>query len=422
MLSTRFVGQKHPPEFPSHDSDRSRRRIASPFASRAVLPVLCLVGLQFVGLQSACMTVGKPEAEETLTFGVDKSKKPKKSGAQKKGEDAKEESEGATSSETEDSTSDAKGSKGDSEKGSSGKGKSDKSDDNEDPGDDASSSGDQKFDLGAVPDFEHPDPPCDIDFLFVIDNSKSMKDEQGNLADSVPKFVHTLQKEIKDLENYQVGVIVTDDNRQNDKPCQKMGALVTKTGGAASSNKKCGPYAKGHNFMTNEDDLGEAFACAAKPGVGGSGAERPMDALREALDAKILAKGECNAGFLREDALLVVTLITDEEDDRPEGGTPGSKDDPPKWYKDVIAVKGDDPRKVVFLGLIGTSTSDCDPLVGPEVEIGEQGAQISERLESFVKMFGSRGVVGDVCASQYDVFFKKAVSTIHFACEEFPQG
>lgn len=280
-----------------------------------------------------------------------------------------------------------------------------------------------KFDLGMTPDAELEKKPCAIDFLFVVDNSGSMADEQENLRRSVPDFIHTVKHEVKSLEGYHIGVTVTDHNWGNPKECRKIGALVTRTRGAQSSNKVCGPYAEGHNYMTQKDDLQTAFGCASKPGIGGRGDERPIDAIRGALSEELLKPGQCNAGFLRKDALLVVTLITDEEDDHIDPSLPGSAGDPPQWYKDLLAAKGNDPRKIVVLGLIGTEDSKCTELVGADkAALGNSGAQISKRLQSFVQMFGKRGFVGDVCAPNYGPFFKKAVSVIDAACDELPPG
>lgn len=267
--------------------------------------------------------------------------------------------------------------------------------------------------------------PCEIDFLFVIDHSGSMKSEQTNLQESVPEFIKTVKEEIDELEDYHIGVVTTGSvgfgGNFGSPGCQQIGALLTRTMGQNSSNRVCGPYANGKKFMTKGDDLEDKFVCAGKPGTSGSGDEKPMDALVAAVSKK-LDTPACNAGFLRRQALLVVTIITDEEDDRADAqGATGSKGDPKDWYKAVVAAKGGDPKNVVVLGLVGTKDdNECDPLLKPEENLDVEGAQISERLVKFVKMFKKRGVVGDVCAKNYGDFFRKAVSVIDLACEEKP--
>ena len=64
----------------------------------------------------------------------------------------------------------------------------------DDPGSDAS---DPKFDLGPLPDFETSGEGCKIDFLFVVDNSISMDDEQAALAQAVPGFVRELDAHLE---------------------------------------------------------------------------------------------------------------------------------------------------------------------------------------------------------------------------------
>ena len=49
-------------------------------------------------------------------------------------------------------------------------------------------------------------------------------------------------------------------------------------------------------------------------GAGGDGYERPMNAMEAAVRGDHAGPGQCNEGFLREDALLVLVIITDEWD------------------------------------------------------------------------------------------------------------
>lgn len=298
-------------------------------------------------------------------------------------------------------------------------------------GDEGNSSDlDGRFDLGPTPDFsegggeggnEGPtDEKCDIDFLFVIDNSGTMESEQDSLVNSVPEFVTTVTEEIPNLETFHIAAVTTQAYRENGPGCQEMGGMVTQTGTRFSSNRVCTPYASGGSYMTEEDDLLDKFDCAARAGTGDGqyGDERPMEALEKALSGDNVAEGGCNEGFLRDDALLVVTVITDEEDDNinPGEGSPG---DPTQWHDALLATKGGAEEMVVVLGLLGTEAStECEALLPTGMGEGNfDGAELSPRLEAFVKSFGERGFVGDVCADNYDPFFEKAISVIDFACD-----
>lgn len=296
---------------------------------------------------------------------------------------------------------------------------------------------------GPVFDMSIPEPEkgedigCDIDFLFVVDNSRSMVDNQKSLANSVPDFIQTITKKIANLESYHIGVISTDESQYNKvgdvKHCSTLGGLIVRTadytpGADLPFDRPCHPYASGKYFMTDEDNLDEKFTCAAKLGPMGSGNERPMDALQAAMSEKLTAKDACNEGFFREDAILVVVLVTDEEDDieTEDGSKNGSAGDPQGWYKRLLKFKNNRPEYLVVLSLLGTpEPNECDYTYEPggEPKDGEgiKSAEVSERLMKFTTSFGERGVVGDVCADNYDSFFKRAVSILDLACKEIPR-
>ncbi|PRP93641.1 hypothetical protein ENSA7_80690 [Enhygromyxa salina] len=269
-----------------------------------------------------------------------------------------------------------------------------------------------------------PELGCElVDLLFVIDNSGSMNDEQVNLVGSFPGFITEIQTQLADADSYHVGVITTDEYEYNDG-CQDEGAMVIATGGADSSHAVCGPYADGHTYMTENDDLDVAFSCAAKVGTDGDGDERPMQTMQAALSKDMVEPGGCNEGFLRDDALLVIVIISDEEDDHELDGCtqkahPGSSGDPADWYEDVIAAKDGVEENIVVLSLIGPTGPD--PEVCPMLDKcvgGSDGAEIAERIVAFTTMF-TNGFVGQICAPSYAGFFAEAVGVISTACENF---
>jgi hypothetical protein len=263
-----------------------------------------------------------------------------------------------------------------------------------------------------------------VDLLFVIDNSGSMADEQSNLVNSVPSFISEIQTQLADTESYHVGVITTDEYEYNQGGCEKEGALVIATGGSDSSDAICGPYADGHAFMTENDDLDVAFPCAALVGTDGDGNERPMQTLKAALSPSMNGPGHCNEGFLRDDALLVVVIITDEEDDHEVDGCnqmawPGSNGEPPQWFAGVVGAKGGVEENIVVLALVGPPGPE--PAVCPSLDKcdgGVEGAEVAERVTSFTKMF-TNGIVGRICEPDYGSFFAEAVGVIETACDNF---
>jgi hypothetical protein len=305
----------------------------------------------------------------------------------------------------------------------------------------SSEDGGLKLDVGAR-ETEGDDPDAiegchKVDFLFVIDNSGSMSDEQANLVANFPGFIDTISAELDDANDYHIMVIDSDaypwggcetlcENPLFALPCVAsgyecgvtvaeecediLGAGVVHPKGVDSSNTACN-FSSGMRYMDQtEPDLHAAFACAAQVGTGSmNDPERPMEAMVQAVTPSTEAWA-CNEGFLRDDAILVVTFITDE-DDNPGDGSEGNVEG---WRNALISAKHGDEKAVVVLGLFG----DGDPMGGTC-----SGAEASPRLRQFVDSWGDLGFSGSVCAASYQPFFAEAVGLISTACEDFvPPG
>jgi hypothetical protein len=249
-----------------------------------------------------------------------------------------------------------------------------------------------------------------IDFLFVIDNSDSMEDEQENLARSFPGFVAVMQQELR-AKDFHIMVAGTGGEREEDDEPTLDPIECEEVQGAGRRRSEegddCGLQG-GLPFMTSsQPDLEATFSCVARVGTDGSAIEEPMDAVLAATSEKLNDPGRCNAGFLRDDAVLVVTFITDEEDRRSQG-------EPEEWRSILLNIKHDNPDALVVLGLVGDNNVDGGLLGGPCSLLDADGAP---RLQSFVESLS--GVLGSVCAPDYAPFFATAVSTIDSACDEF---
>lgn len=336
-----------------------------------------------------------------------------------------------------------------------------------------------------------------IDFLFVIDNSGSMEDEQERLIAGFPGFIEAIQESISQYD-YHLMVVTVDDQPPPPPPppdppggtgttgdpggsssgdtggttdgggTTGMGGTTgtgsttgmggaTDTGGTggttgmggttdtgdtggmgettgggfepdpcggefgagrvvASDGSSCG-LPKGQRYADiDREDLTAVFSCIADVGTNGSGAEKPVWSLAQALTEQTLP-GECNEGFLRDDAILVVTIITDEEDDMGVD-SPG---EPAIWKDVIVSAKYGDETAIVMLGLLGDTDLDdavCEPY---DFNTGD-GAQGAPRLRELVESF-PRGSWASVCLRDYAPFFNAAVVDIGEACEEFtPPG
>ena len=61
----------------------------------------------------------------------------------------------------------------------------------------------------------------------------------------------------------------------------------------------------------------------ADAGTFGDGNELPMEAMVRAV-GPLNGPGQCNAGFVRNEALLLVVFVTDEDDNGKSGGNPAT--------------------------------------------------------------------------------------------------
>lgn len=288
-----------------------------------------------------------------------------------------------------------------------------------------------------------------VDFVFVIDNSGSMIDEQQNLIASFPGFISTIQDTLM-IENYHVMVVDTDTvgsqntscnngtcgcdpspacchevcgwglgSMCNGLPCNNLpGDICPITLGAGKTESGSGQTCNlvdGNRYADRgQPDLSSAFACMATVGTQGSGNERPMGSLTAAISEEFNTAGGCNEGFVRDEAVLVITIITDEED------AGKSQGEPAEWYQAVLDAKNGNPDGVVVLGLVGDT--DLPNAVCQPYDNGGGGAEPAPRLREFVSLF-DHGQWGSVCAADYAPFFRDAVSVIDTACDEYtPEG
>jgi hypothetical protein len=293
-----------------------------------------------------------------------------------------------------------------------------------------------------------------VDFLFVIDNSGSMEDEQMNLINSFPGFIDTITQTLQ-AKDYHIMAVSTDNGMNTGLSSTCINGVCNCTPAPVCCENACGGFAQSCNgfdcdnlpvsqcnfeygtgkeydadgnhcmladmrryMLDTQPNVDQTFQCIANVGTYGSGDEKPMLAATEACGDKQNGPGGCDEGFLRDDAILVLTFITDEEDDN-SGDNGGSPGEPADWYDAIVAAKNGDPKAVVVLGLLGDSNLPngvCAP--GQDPNQGGNGAEDGIRLQAFVDMFPN-GVIGSVCAADYTPFFVEAVSVIDFACDTF---
>jgi hypothetical protein len=274
-----------------------------------------------------------------------------------------------------------------------------------------------------------------VDFVFMVDNSPSMLDEQQFLAQGVPGFVSAIQNALPDVESIRVGVIDTDSypglgtleapldgcDPEVVEDCSScdytLGAFLTKPESASDPMTSC-EFGSGLTYMDGTSDtFANEFGCAALVGAVGNPIEQQAGALLASVSEDLNAEGACNEGFMRDNALLVFLVISDEEDNyesppAPQGGSAG---EPAEWFDAVVAAKDGRETNVVALGLLGGSPkfSDC-----ADLSEGVDGAEQSSRLVDFVERFPTN-FVGSVCSEGYGAFFQEALVKVAQGCQLF---
>jgi MYXO-CTERM domain-containing protein len=164
-----------------------------------------------------------------------------------------------------------------------------------------------------------------VDLLFVVDDSTSMADEQEALIASFQRFIDTLGGIEGGLPDLHIGVI---SSNLGAGPDVINGCLGTGDNGRLLT----GPYEDpdlpscssrpdggflvdlaapdGTRERNYQGTIADNFACIARLGTKGCGFEQHLESIRRAL-----ANPEGpNAGFRRDDAVLAVVVVADEDD------------------------------------------------------------------------------------------------------------
>jgi hypothetical protein len=199
----------------------------------------------------------------------------------------------------------------------------------------------------------------DVDILFVIDNSGSMGEEQANLAANFGAFIELLEQEKVDA-NYRIGITTTDNSNPwcGSSTTPEAGKLqlssclgrlehFTFTGSDPPTvvediactdicvhdkaalddrmvptptdldpNHKVRPWLENIEHKTNLPpgiSTVEAFQCFGPQGIDGCGFESHLESMYKGLRLT-QDQSQASYGFLRENAILAIIIVTDEVD------------------------------------------------------------------------------------------------------------
>ncbi|NRA34065.1 MAG: hypothetical protein HRU17_12065 [Polyangiaceae bacterium] len=277
----------------------------------------------------------------------------------------------------------------------------------------------------STPTGSQPGDGCTkVDFLFVIDRSGSMTDFQNRLNTAFPGFINAILEQVPGTGHHIM--VVDSDGCENTAllDCAPDDAMADCPGYpvdecTAADYSGCGDllgggivldprgdscgFPEGRRYLTTDDEnLSDIFQCVAAVGADGSPFELPFTSMVKALSPELVQAGGCAEGFLRDDALLVVTVVSDDEpfaltDDDALNG------DPLAWYDSVVAAKNGSVDDVVMIGFVRTGA------------ICEASALFVE----FIELFDEQGELEEVCGLDYADAFASAVERVSIACAKF---
>ena len=268
-----------------------------------------------------------------------------------------------------------------------------------------------------------------VDILFVVDNSGSMTGKQQLLAESFGQLSSILDTTFG-AGNYNIAVVTTGMKSQACQPCvpgtcQNCDQQCTPSASCVNCDlygSQCIPHSEyscingtGENGrfqdylgyidsqfdylykgedptcrIVTSDNQGNCFYNSQQEGIvfvgdKGCGYERGLEPIRMALSPNLL--GSYNAGFLRKEAMLVVIVVSDEEDcgipgdveeglpniggnicyyaskgQNPDGSAyTGNPLEPIDTYYDfLLGLKGNNEEMVKFAGIIGVHVASYD--------------------------------------------------------------
>lgn len=219
-----------------------------------------------------------------------------------------------------------------------------------------------------------------VDILFVIDDSGSMGQEQANLAANFSSFINffTTQADV----DYHLGVTTTDTSSGGAK-----GALV-------------GPFIakSGPNAVPDPEAV---FTTQANVGTNGSATEKGLEASALAVTPPNTNSGAANENFLRDDALLSIIYVSDEED-----SSNGAVND---WLDTLLAAKGYRVEALIANAIAGDVPGGCDGAGG--------NADAGSRYLDIVLATG--GVFGSICTTDWATVMEQIGLGTFFALTRF---
>lgn len=224
-------------------------------------------------------------------------------------------------------------------------------------------------------------PSNQVDILWVIDDSTSMKEEQAAVQAAGADFIAELDNADMD---FHIGLITTDGDSTNAKASSLLGTPTFLTADCKEDG------------VTTDCTYGADFATLVTQGTGGSDMEKGLEV---ALNTVTPPHSETdNAGFVRDGALLMVIILSDENDCSDGGRLGDTTGEACYTQYDELTPVGD-LAAALQDAKAGTGGVVLSGIIGPEAVDNCQFAVPGKRYADAIRMLG--GVEADICLQDY---------------------
>jgi hypothetical protein len=251
-----------------------------------------------------------------------------------------------------------------------------------------------------------------VDILFVVDNSGSMQIEQANMAASFPSFADVLNDPQKDLD-WQLGIVTTDVTGTDDGEDGNLLPLASVMPPAYILNK-------------DTPNGNTVFQNTVQRPSSGSGDERAIYAAYRLVEK---TGTELDRGLIRPAGNLALVILSDE-DERSAGGNPDLSQYKPLEEKDKPNVFVDYFKQRFPLKTLSThaivirpTDTECFAKQNNQAQLGT-GGKYGVIYKQFVDLsnsiFGTLGILGDICDSNYQQQLSDIGNSIQESIDTYP--
>jgi len=261
-----------------------------------------------------------------------------------------------------------------------------------------------------------------LDIVIAVDGSSSMNEEMAAMGREVfPGFADALLDISDGLDDYRVGVVDACADEPTFNTSGEPGMPEECSQSDSDQGTRACDFASGQTWIeatpaTAPADVKAEFRCVGQIDrvegsadltvgtcSGDNDDERPTQAAIAALQPGV------NPGFLRDDAVLVVIAVTDED----EHTIPTRNAQ--QLYDQLVAAKGD-VKDMVFLG-IGGGPGGCANQCPDNYGSADEARKLRNVTDLFIAE--DRGVFWNLCDGDLGSGLAEALDVIEQACDDF---